>query len=347
MGKKPKYKHLLVVRLSAMGDVAMTVPVLKSLLQNHPDLSITLLTKNSFAPIFKDLQRVTVVHADVKGEHKGIYGLYRLFSSLKKLKIDAVADLHNVLRSNVLKILFKSVGVPVIQIDKGRKEKKALTRPTNKVMRPLKSSHERYADVFRKLGFAVDLTQDMLLLKPILPQEIASSIDTSSRLIGIAPFATYKSKMYPLNKVELVIHDLLVQTNAQVLLFGGGPKEKELLDTLASKFNNRVVNMTFSVPFKAELDLIANLSVMLAMDSGNGHLATNYGVPVVTLWGVTHPYAGFVPYNQPLSHSILPNLDTFPLLPTSVYGNKFPEGYDKAIDTITPDDVVAKITDLL
>ncbi|TKD65083.1 glycosyltransferase family 9 protein [Flavobacterium sp. ASW18X] len=347
MGKKPKYKHLLVIRLSAMGDVAMTIPVLISLIQNHPNLSITLLTKNSFAPIFKDLQRVTVVHADVKGEHKGIYGLYRLFSSLKKLKIDAVADLHNVLRSNVLRILFKSVGVPVIQIDKGRNEKKALTRPTNKVMRLLKSSHERYADVFRRLGFAVDLTQDMVLSKPILPQEIASSIDTSSRLIGIAPFATYKSKMYPLDKVELVIRDLLVQTNAQVLLFGGGPKEKELLDTLASKFNNRVVNMTFSVPFKAELDLIANLSVMLAMDSGNGHLAANYGVPVVTLWGVTHPYAGFVPYNQPLSHSILPNLDTFPLLPTSVYGNKFPEGYDKAIETITPDDVVAKITDLL
>ena len=347
MGKKPKYKHLLVIRLSAMGDVAMTVPVLKSVLQNHPDLKITLLTKKSFDPIFKDLDRVCVVHADVKGTHKGFLGLYRLFSSLIKLKIDAVADLHNVLRSNVLKIFFKSVGVPVIQIDKGRKEKKALTRSDNKVMRPLKSSHERYADVFRKLGFLVDLSQDGVLSKPAIPKEVISKIDITKPLIGIAPFATYKSKMYPLDKVELVIHDLLALTNAQILLFGGGPKEKELLDTLASKFNNRVANMTFSVPFKAELDLIANLSVMLAMDSGNGHLAANYGVPVVTLWGVTHPYAGFVPFNQPLSHSILPNLETFPLIPTSVYGNKFPEGYEKAIDTISPDTVVAKITELL
>ena len=68
------------------------------------------------------------------------------------------------------------------------------------------------------------------------------------------------------------------------------------------------------------------------MDSGNGHLAAMYGIPVITVWGVTHPYAGFAPFLQPEENSITADREQFPLIPTSVYGNKVWGGnaYDPA-----------------
>ena len=59
--------------------------------------------------------------------------------------------------------------------------------------------------------------------------------------------------------------------------------------------------------FSEELDTISNLDCMISMDSGNAHLAAMYGVKVITIWGVTHPFAGFAPFHQPKEYSLLPD----------------------------------------
>lgn len=86
---------------------------------------------------------------------------------------------------------------------------------------------------------------------------------------------------------------------------------------------------------------------MLSMDSGNGHLAAMFGVPVVTLWGVTHPFAGFAPFNQPENNQLVADRGKFPLIPTSIYGNKTPKGYEDAMQTIAPKRVVQKVAEVL
>ena len=86
---------------------------------------------------------------------------------------------------------------------------------------------------------------------------------------------------------------------------------------------------------------------MLSMDSGNAHFAAMYGVPTVTLWGVTHPFAGFSPFNQPLENALIPDLKKYPKLPCSVYGNKVFEGYEDVMRSINPMSVVKKINDVL
>jgi ADP-heptose:LPS heptosyltransferase len=86
---------------------------------------------------------------------------------------------------------------------------------------------------------------------------------------------------------------------------------------------------------------------MISMDSGNGHLAAMYGVPVITMWGVTHPAAGFVPFGQSVENQIVSNREEFPLIPTSVYGNKFPPGYDKVMKTISPEQIVKRVRQIL
>lgn len=347
MDKKGEHTHILVIRLSAMGDVAMTVPVLRTFIEKYPQMRITVLTKKSFAPIFNGMGNVEVVAAEVKKQHKGLIGLWRLFKELKPLKVDAVADLHNVLRSRVLKKYFTLERVPVVQLDKGRRDKKALTRPKNKVFEQLKTTHQRYADVFAGLGFPIDLTKAKPLERIQLSEKVLGLVQQDTKKwVGIAPFAAHDGKMYPLDSTEEVIKQLNNTNKYKILLFGGGAKEVDVLEKVAGTYEN-VLCMAGKLDLSEELQLISNLDAMLSMDSGNAHLAANYGIPVVTLWGVTHPYAGFYPFGQPMDNALLADRKKYPLIPTSVYGNKVPEGYENVMSTIKPQEVLDKLVEIL
>ncbi len=342
-------KHILVIRLSAMGDVAMVVPVLRAFSEQNPNTKITFLTKGFFKPFFRDLPNVTIFNVEVKGKHKGVFGLFKLSKELKKLNIDAVADLHNVLRSNILKAFF--LGKQFIQIDKGRAEKKNLI--SGNTFKQLKTTHQRYADVFEQLGFKIDLSNPSFSKKATLNNNTASIIGLpSKKQIGIAPFAAHESKMYPLDLMEQVIKSL--SKDYKIILFGGGKKEIEILNEFENSFGNTstslsadVINVAGKLSLDEELDVISNLDVMLSMDSGNAHIAAMLGVKVVTIWGVTHPYAGFSPFNQPKDFALLSDRNQFPKIPTSVYGNKYPENYKEASRSISAETVIDKINSIL
>lgn len=336
-------RHILVIRLSAMGDVAMMLPVLKAFTEKYPDVKLTLLTNSFFAPVFKDLRNVQIFEAEVRGRHKGVGGLKKLSSELIDLRIDAVADMHDVLRSNILKIYFKLKGLPVLQIKKGRREKKALTRKENKVFKQLKSTHQRYADVFEKMGYPLNLDE----VETLPGQELHGRVkaitgERSGKWIGFAPFAQHASKAYPEDLVKKVLQELQKEENIKIFLFGGGKEETGKLAAWEKELRNSV-SIAGKLSFEDELALISNLDAMLSMDSGNGHLAANFGVPVITLWGLTHPYTGFAPFGQPEKNSLLPDLKKYPAIPTSVYGKNVPQGYEEVMRSIPPEAVVEKV----
>lgn len=339
----PKPKHnVLIIRLSALGDVAMTVPILRALNQNYGNTKITVLTRPFFAPLFRDLKNTTICLADVKGEHKGVLGLYTLARQLNKLNsFYAVADLHRVLRSRILKKFLSCNRFATI--DKGRVEKKALI--SGKIFNQLKTTHQRYADVFEELGYPLDLTKPLFPQRAILSKKILSIIgETTKPRIGIAPFAAHEGKMYPLHLMKIVIEELS-KTN-QIILFGGGKNEILTLNQLEREISN-TINLAGKLSLDEELDVISNLDVMLSMDSGNAHLAAMLGIKVVTIWGVTHPFAGFAPFNQPIDYALLADKNKFPKIPTSIYGNKYPENYKDAAGSISPEIIVNKINSII
>ena len=132
----------------------------------------------------------------------------------------------------------------------------------------------------------------------------------------------------------------------QVILFGGGEKEIVILNSLEASFET-VFNVAGKLALDEEMSIISNLDIMISMDSGNAHLAAMLGVEVVTIWGVTHPYAGFAPFNQPEDYCLLANRNQFPKIPTSVYGNKYPKGYEKAAGSILPETIIDKVLSIL
>ena len=334
--------------MSAMGDVAMTVPVISAFVEQNPGVKITIVSRPFFKPFFDGIPNVDFFAVDVKGSHKGFLGLLKLHSDLKQLNIDAVADLHNVLRSQVIRTLFVLSGKKVAFTDKGRTEKRALTRADTKIFQPIKSMVERHVDTFKKLGFNVDLLNPKFPQKATLSSEILkiSGKKENQNWIGMAPFAQYDSKVYPQDLIQQVINELALNTNNKIFLFGGGYKEIEILNSFANEKVN-VINVAGKLKLQHELDLISNLDVMLSMDSGNSHIAAMLGIKVITLWGATHPFAGFAPFNQPFENCLVSDREKYPMLPTSVYGNKKVTGYQDAMRTIKPQNVVDLINKLL
>jgi ADP-heptose:LPS heptosyltransferase len=335
------------MRLSAMGDVAMTVPILRAFVKQYPEVHITFISRPFFKPFFEEIPNVSFFIFDDKNRHKGFLGLLRLFQEVKSLQIDAFADLHHVLRSQIIRSLFYLNGKRVASVDKGRAEKKALTRPDHKIFQPLTTMFERHAKVFEQLGFPLDLSHPIFPGKKILDAEILhfsgeKSLSTNTKWIGIAPFAQYDSKVYPLDLMQEVIRRLAEESNYKIFLFGGGKKEIAILNTFSEAKEN-CITIAGKIPFTQELQLISHLDVMLSMDSGNAHIAAMLGVKVITLWGATHPYAGFSPFNQPDANALVSDRNLFPQLPTSVYGNKIVPGYQEAMRTIEVEEVVSKI----
>lgn len=320
-------KHrILVLRFSAFGDVAMTIPVIREFIQQNPNVEIIYVSREKFKDLFDDIPNFIFYPADLDGKHKGILGLYRLSKELKSLGITEVADLHNVLRT---KIIRKFLSHPkTAMLDKARNERKALVRKENKVRKQLKPMVERYADVFRELGFEFEL-------KHQLPE---SSI-VKENAIGIAPFAMYEGKMYPLDKMLTVALNI-AEKGVKVYLFGG-KNESEILESW-EKLNPNIQSIAGKFDLKTELEIIRKIKLMVSMDSANMHLASLVGTRVISIWGNTHPFMGFLGYGQSWDDVIQD--ESMEFRPTSVFG-KEPKNAEKIdyFQNISSDSVVDKI----
>ena len=330
-------KKLLIIRFSALGDIAMTVPVVHDLAVQYTDLEITMLSREMARPLFERLpNNVHFFAADLNGRHRGFFGLNRLKRDIHYEDFDYVADFHDVLRSQFLRLNCRLSGQKVAKIDKGRKGKRALTRQKNKVFEQQASSFERYAKVLEQLGFPIKSQFVKLDYSSFCGTQKA----TGETWIGIAPFAKHPAKVYPMEKMEEVVKALSLRENTTVFLFGGGEEEKRQIAELCAKYPN-VQPAKSQHGLKGELALMGQLDVMLSMDSANMHLASLVGTRVVSIWGGTHPYAGFLGWNQNPNDCVQLDL---PCRPCSVYGNKpCLRGDYACLNGIAPSQIIEKL----
>ena len=354
-----KKDHILVIRFSALGVVAITVPVIWSLARQYPDLRITVLSRASSRMLFENLApNVGFMGADLKREYRGIKGLNALYRRLTAKQFTAIADLHNVLRSEFLRMRFNIGRYRSAHIDKHRKGRHRLTSQNNKQLIQQPTSFENYADVFARLGYPVtmdfksifpegggDLSQLPSPLTPHLsPLTTHSSPLTShhSPLIGIAPFAAHKGKVYPPERMQQVIEQLVSQhPEARIFLFGRGEEEEHWFSLWCRQYSQCVYVGQHIASMQQELILMSHLQVMLSMDSANMHLASLTGIPVVSVWGATHPYAGFMGWGQSMDNVVQLDLDC---RPCSIFGQKACRRGDYAcLNNIKPETIVEKL----
>lgn len=322
----------------------MTVPVIRAFLTQNPNIKVTMVSRPFFKPMFAEFKNVSFLDFDEHGRHEGFLGIFKLYFDIRKQKIDGFIDLHNVLRTKIVRKLVGFWGKKTAAIDKGRKGKNALTRPDKKVFEQQPTMFEIHKQAFEKLGFKIHIVAPRFPAKPELDPKTIKLIGPveNYKLIGIAPFAQHQGKEYPVEMMQKVVTELALNANYKLLLFGGGNTETVTLNSFSGKKVN-VINVAGKLPFDKELQLIANLDLMLSMDSANAHLAAMYGVKTITLWGATHPFAGFSPFNQPLENCLTADRNLYPKLPTSVYGNKKVPGYEDAMKTISTETILNKV----
>lgn len=320
-----KTDHLLILRFSAIGDVAMMVPVVYALAHQYPHLRITVVSQPFAKGFFESLApNVNFMGADVKKRYHSIHGLNVLYRRLTAKNFTAVADFHDVLRTQYLRLRFCFDHFHVAHINKHRWQKHQLTRRKHKVLRQLPTSFQNYADVLAELGYPVDIQ-----FHSIFPPEGGDLSLLKGRIeprqghepwIGIAPFAAHEGKVYPMEKLQSALTNLIDRhPDCRLFLFGGGPQELEKMNLLAAKYPHCTVVASLLKGMYEELVLMSHLDVMVSMDSANMHLASLVGTRVVSVWGATHPFAGFMGWNQRAEDAV-----QIPLKcrPCSIYGNK-------------------------
>ena len=342
--------RILVLRFSAMGDVALLVPVIRSVVRAHPDVEITVVTRPRFAPFFYDIDRVKVFAADVDNTYNGIFGMRELFRALiRKASYDVVIDMHDHVRTKILRTFFKLFFTDVIVFQKGRNDKRAFARKKNKITNPLPHTVHRYGEAFARAGYPFDMiTGPYFEINDTLKKVAAEWLTTRQLLkqelwIGLAPFAMHATKIWPLENYALLIESIMRKNAAKFFLFGGGEKEIKYFESLQKKFPEACVITAGQLKIRQEIALMKHLDVMVCVDSSNMHLAALAGVPVFSIWGGTHPDVGFSPFGN--DNTILQiDREELPCRPCSVYGREtcYVGGFP-CLTRITPELIAEKV----
>jgi ADP-heptose:LPS heptosyltransferase len=313
--------QIVITRFSALGDVVIAVPVVREMVIQNPEHHFYMVSMPMVAPLFRDLSNLTFIAFDKKGRHKGLIGIWKFFEELQHLNIDGIVDLHDVLRTKILRTLFRITGKKVAVIDKGRQSKKLLIKKGYQNTTPLIPTAERYKAAFEIFGLnKVDLRNYVFsITSKQTDRELYKLFgEKQGKWIGIAPFAQHKGKQLPIITLEKVIDYFSQQEDTTLFLFGAGKTEGMQLQTWEHCYTH-VISIANRFEIDEEVLLMKRLDIMLTMDSANMHLASLVAVPVLSIWGATHPYAGFYGLNQSKDSIVERDLAC---RPCSIYGNK-------------------------
>lgn len=322
--------HVLVIRLSALGDAAIMVPVLRNYAASNRDVNFTVAAPPLLEPLFEGMPNVSFLGL------KKRQSFIKLYKSMEAVGADTVVDLHHVNRVNRALFLMRlrhlfTPGFHIYSLRKGRLSRWLFLHHWSRA--PRKPQYQRYSDVFLRTGLKSGF-------EPQMPnaESSKSRLPDSKLTVGIAPFSQHEGKVWPWEYVEQLVA-LLAGNGYRVLLFGS-KEEAPQLETLADKWEG-VDSVAGKQSFAEELEKIKGLTLMVSMDSANMHFASALGVPVVSIWGATHPAFGFYGYGQDPDNALCAHL---PCQPCSAFGQKPCRFNDRrCLRAVSPERVFEKI----
>jgi len=278
-------RSILAYRFSSLGDVALTVPVLKTLEATDPDLKIYFATQPAFKGLFSTLKNVEVIDADIYGSHKGLMGIKKLQKECSQKPFDIAIDLHNTLRSKLLSTLLKLKKKKVVTYDKMRDKRKEFIK-SKQLTSPLPHVTSLYMEAFRSVSNSEQIC-DGPWIKPALELEmidrikLAGLLPKTGKWICVAPFSKHGSKQWV--KMLPLLKDLARLEDIKLFCMAFGEWEtmiaKEWKKDIPGLY---IISEGFTL--EEQLSTIASMDAMVSMDSANMHLAALVGTPVVSIW---------------------------------------------------------------
>lgn len=345
--------NTLIMRYNRIGDALITLPLIYGLATKYKNDSFTVVSNQLLKPLFQLMPSNVIYIAKPEKQSNGIFrGIqYSLKKKLfvKKIK-EHLVDIHkiaffayNTIEKKIEKSAqLKSIMIGITDEPQFQSAEHLLNGNPNKVH--IIDFHKKalsdigYNDIVPMFDPSLLKNRDIDYLYHRL------NLFSSKKMIGIAPFSVEEGKMYPLDKMAKVIEYYSNKSDCQVLVLGGGKKEKDLIDKICEKYSS-VVSLINRLSFEEEILLIAKCSVVLSMDSANLHLASLLNTPVVSIWGSTSPINGYYPQKEDNRNIIMKNLDC---QPCSLWGRSpcIRDIKYECLD-ISPQIIINKIDELL
>ncbi len=343
---RKEIKKILVIRFSSLGDIILTTPVLETLRAKFPRSQIYFLTKTRYADLLVHDPRIhTLIEFDPQGNHKGFKGFKRLSRELNSNNFDLLIDLHSNLRSFFLRHLVKS------RI-KTKYRKRWFSRFLMVNFKFLKiqpvRTLESYLRIFKKLQIEPEKKTPTLFvgqddIEYANKFLLEAGIKKDDIVIGIHPGAKWETKRWDEEKFEWVCRNLIQKENLKIVLFGDSDEEK-LIQKIAEKSPNTKIIRAIGLSLSRLMSLIKSCDCLITNDSGPMHIAEGFKVPVVAIFGPTHPQLGFAPVGP--ENVVL--CAYVKCSPCSLHGERKCRKKSRlCMDLITPDMVVEAVEDLL
>lgn len=350
-GNEPRPpRRVLIARFSAIGDIAMTLPVVYGICRANPGVAFIYVSRTSMTDMMVNRPpNLTVCGVDIDNHYGGITGMHRLYQQLSsRFDFDAFADLHSVLRTSLLSFWCRLGGVRVARLDKGRRGRRQITSRGAAATGRLKTMEQRYADVFSRLELRAPEPFESVYGPGGAPDEAYAAAAAPKApgevWIGVAPFARHAGKIYPPAMMRKAVGLLAAQPGRRIFLFGNA-REGELMKDWERDIRGVTSLAGKRLGFGVETALMSRFDAMVSMDSANMHLASLAGTPVVSVWGATHPYCGFTGHGQDAANIVQLNL---PCRPCSVFGNrKCSYGDYHCLRNIAPETIVERVNNII
>lgn len=340
---KSDISKTLVLRLSSIGDILLATPFLRALRRSYPHARIDVAVRAEYADLLRHHPAVSVLHEiDVR---EGRAGLARWRRRFREERYDTVFDLHNVLRTRLLR---RGIAPRVRVLRKYSLRRALLVRAGINLLAAAPSVPERYIACAAADGLEPDDRGPEIFLPAKLEEELRRRVlpedAGNARLIGICPGARHTTKRWPLEHFEELCRLLLHVPGARIAVFGGAD-DRDAGETLARLDPASVHNYCGALTLLETAAAMRSCDVAVTNDSGLMHMACACAVPVVALFGSTVREFGFFPYQ---SASVVLETSGLRCRPcTHVGRSDCPRGHFRCMRDIHPQDVVSAVRGFL
>ena len=324
-------KKILVIRLSSIGDIILTTPLLRSLTTACPEAQIDYCTKAHFVSLLAENPRLSAIYT-LEHPPSGSY--------------DLVVDLQNNIRSHAIVRNVKAG--KVAKYRKVNWKKWLLVQCKLNLYGTYRSVVERYLDAVKELGASGDQLGCELYPSATEKAFASTFFQGGQKTLALCFGAKHFTKRYPPPHFAAIISHMLKEKPLQILLLGGkedAPQALEIMNLLPDASRSLVLNLAGSCSLMQTAALLERSDAVLCNDTGLMHMASAFSKKMFVLFGSSSAVFGFLPFHVPYE---LFEADGVPCRPCSHIGlDQCPKGHFRCMNDLPPTLIAGKILDYM
>lgn len=322
-------RKLLIIRLSSLGDILLTTPLLRRIKNQYPEAEIDYVVRPEFKACLEHNPNISGLLPYKNGKDE----ILRLAERIKNGKYELALDLQNNYRSSELT---RYANAPVYRFSKNSIKKFLLVNFKINLLKNALPIPERYS---KTLPFLKSSDEG---LEFYLRDEDYEKIKKETDLIALCPGARHRTKMWP--KEYFIRLGKMLEQNGKKTALIGGQSDIELCEELAREIPG-AENLCSQNDLYALAKGLMRCSAAVCNDSGMMHLACAVKTPVLAIFGSTVKEFGFTPYQN---KSLILENNSLSCRPCSHIGRAAcPKGHLECLYKITPSAAYNKLEELL